>query len=144
MSETPPILVISASRGDFAELEKALFQQLDRQEEFASELLHFTLVPDTHDGVKFPDFSVLLQSIFAAVFLVPPVSTWSRARHAPSEGQPLLRDHRHPFGLGSLSPEQLQRVRVQNHSLEFRIMALEVFFSSQPNTPFIFVAPEDR
>ena len=85
------LLVHSASQSVVAELSLAFqCQQLAFKQEFAFELLHFSLLPP-HSGLfPFKDFSVLLEEIvhgsFCCLIAVPPAPTWSRARNSEVRG----------------------------------------------------------
>ena len=77
-----PLLVLSASQLVVAELSQAFScQQLAFRQEFASELLHFSLLPSHSGLLPFNDFSALLEEIicvsFRGLIAIPPASTWS-------------------------------------------------------------------
>ena len=88
-----PLLVLSSGQSVVAELSQAFqCQQSAFRQEFASELLHFSLLTP-HDGVlPFSGFSMLLEEItrgsFCGIIAMPPASTWSRARNSGVQGLP--------------------------------------------------------
>ena len=81
---------------------------------------------------------------FSGLIVVPPVSTWSRARNSGVRGPPPLRSRQSPMGIQGLSPKLLEQVRQHTEALELCVMALDVWCKSVPSRPFFFVAPEDR
>ena len=78
-----PFLVLTAHRSDVYELTTVLS---DRQSvppaQFAFELVHFPLLAsDAEENLSFSDLSgkLIASGHFAALFVFPPCSTWSRA-----------------------------------------------------------------
>ena len=80
---------------------------------------------------------------FAALFVVPPCSTWSRARHSGSPGPKPLRSRQHPLGLPSLPPEHQHVLASHNQALEFAVVCAETAQQFCPAVSIIWVAPED-
>ena len=76
---------------------------------------------------------------FLAFIVVPPMSSWSRARHV-GEGQWPLRSRAHPFGLPSLSAADSDRVLRANQVLE---IASYVTLRSKHFTYLLLMVPED-
>ena len=79
---------------------------------------------------------------FHAVIVVPPLSTWSRARHA-GKGQWPLRSRAHPCGLHSLSAADRGRVLQANQVLEITSLACFVTLHSVKHTNLLLMMPED-
>ena len=144
-----PFLVLTAHRSNIYELTTVLS---DRQSvppaQFAFELVHFPLLAsEAEENLNFSDLSGLLKLIasghFAALFVFPPCSTWSRARHSGSPGPRPLRSRQHPLGLPSLPPEHQHVLASHNQALEFAIMCVEIAQQFCPAVSIIWVAPED-
>ena len=144
-----PLLVLTAHRSDVYELTTVLS---DRQSvtpaQFAFELVHFPLLAsEAEENLSFSDLSGLLKLIatghFAALFVFPPCSTWSRARHSGSPGPKPLRSRQHPLGLPSLPPEHQHVLASHNQALEFAVMCAEIAQQFCPAVSIIWVAPED-
>ena len=144
-----PLLVISACQQVVTELSQAFSsRRLAFRQEFASELLHLSLLSSQSSTLPFSEFSLLLEEIargsFCGLIAIPPASTWNRARNSGSRGPPTLRSRDSPLGIQGSSPRLLSQVREHNGALECCVMALEVWCRSFPLRPFFFVAPEDR
>ena len=82
-----PLLVLSSSKSVVQEIAQAFRgQQLAFRQEFVSELLHFSVLSSQSGTLPFEDFSILLEEIaygsFSGLIVIPPVSTWSRARNS--------------------------------------------------------------
>ena len=144
-----PLLMLTAHRSDVYELATVLS---DRQSvtpaQFAFELVHFPLLAsEAEENLSFSDLSGLLKLIatghFAALFVVPPCSTWSRARHSGSPGPKPLRSRQHPLRLPSLPPEHQHVLASHNQALEFAVMCAEIAQQFCPAVSIIWVAPED-
>ena len=144
-----PLLVLTAHRSDVYELTTVLS---DRQSvppaQFAFELVHFPLLAsEAEENLSFSDLSGLLKLIatghFAALFVVPPCSTWSRARHSGSPGPRPLRSRQNPLGLPSLTPEHQHVLASHNQALEFEVMCAEKAQQFCPAVSIIGVVPED-
>ena len=77
----------------------------------------------------------LLQAVAAGeyrfVFVSPPCSTWSRARHSNRDGPRPLRDRVHPLGLPRLSPTEAEQVRVGNILVFFSLAVLRAVTSAR-------------
>ena len=106
-------------------------QQLAFRQEFVSELLHFSILSSQAGTLPFEDFSILLEEIacgsFSGLIVIPPASTWSRARNSGIRGPPQLRSRQSPLGIQGLSPKLLDQVREHNEALELCVMALDVW-----------------
>ena len=144
-----PLLVLSSGQSVVAELSQAFqCQQLAFRQEFASELLHFSLLTPHAGVLPFCGFSMLLEEVtlgsFCGLIAIPPASTWSRARNSGVQGPPPLRSRSSPLGIQGLSPRFLDQVKEHNQALEFCVMALDKWCQCFPMRPFFFVAPEDR
>ena len=142
-----PLLVLSSGQSVVAELSQAFqCQQSAFRQEFASELLHFSLLTPHAGVLPFGGFSMLLEEItrgsFCGLIAIPPASTWSRARNSGVQGPPSLRSRDSPLGIQGLSPKFLDQVKEHNQALEFCVMALDKWCQSFPLRPFFFVAPE--
>ena len=144
-----PFLVLTAHRSDVYELTTVLS---DRQSvppaQFAFELVHFPLLAsEAEENLSFSDLSGLLKLIasghFAALFVFPPCSTWSRARRTGSPDPRPLRSRQHPLGLPSLPPEHQHVLASHNQALVFAIMCVEIAQQFCPAVSIIWVAPED-
>ena len=119
-----------------------------RQPQFAFELVHFPLLAsEAEENLSFSDLSGLLKLIasghFAALFVFPPCSTWSRARRTGSPDPRPLRSRQHPLGLPSLPPEHQHVLASHNQALVFAIMCVEIAQQFCPAVSIIWVAPED-
>ena len=91
-----PLLVISSCQQVVTELSQAFQCQPSAfRQEFASELLHFSLLTPHAGVLPFGGFSMLLEEItrgsFCGLIAIPPASTWSRARNSGVPGPPPLR-----------------------------------------------------
>ena len=144
-----PLLVLSSGQSVVAELSQAFqCQQSAFRQEFASELLHFSLLTPHAGVLPFSGFSMLLEEItrgsFCGLIAIPPASTWSRARNSGVQGPPPLRSRGSPLGIQGLSPKFLDQVKEHNQALEFCVMALDKWCQCFPLRPFFFVAPEER
>ena len=110
--------------------------------------LAFSILSSQSGTLPFEDFSILLEEIafgsFSGLIVIPPVSTWSRARNSGVRAPPPLRSRQSPMGIQGLSPKLLEQVRQHTEALELCVMALDVWCKSVPSRPFFFVAPEDR
>ena len=129
------LLVLSASQSVAAELSQAFqCQQLAFRQEFASELLHFPLLPSHSGLLPFNDVSGLLAEIirgsFCGLIAIPPASTWSRARNSGIRGPSPLRCRYSPLGFQGLPPTLLRQVREHTEALAFCVMALDVWCRS--------------
>ena len=144
-----PLLVLSSSPTVVHELSQAFSgHQLAFRQEFVSELLHFSVLSSQSGTLLFEDFSILLDEIaigsFYGLIVIPPVSTWSRARNSEIRGPPQLRSRQSALGIQGLCPKLLEQVREHTEALELCVMALDVWCKSVPSRPFFFVAPEDK
>ena len=61
---------------------------------------------------------LIATGFFDAVVVIPPVATWSRARHKHNDGQNPLRARSVPLGITSLSPEEQSKIHHDNRQLE--------------------------
>ena len=124
------------------------FQQLPFRQEFASQLLHFSILSSRSGSLPIEAFSILLEGIafgsFSGFIAIPPASTWSRARNSGVRGPPPLRSRQSPLGIQGLSLELLDQLKEHTEALELCVMALDVWCRSFPLRPFFFIAPEDR
>ena len=141
-----PFLVLTAHWSDVYELTTVLS---DRQSvppaQFAFELVHFPLLAsDAEENVSFSNLSgkLIASGHFAALFVFPPYSTWSRARRTRSPDPRPLRSRQHPLGLPSLPPEHQHVLASHNQALEFAIMCVEIAQQFCPAVSIIWVAPE--
>ena len=142
-----PFLVLTAHRSDVYELATVLSnRQSVPPAQFAFELVHFPLLAsEAEENLSFSDLSGLLKLIasghFAALFVFPPCSTWSRARHSrlPVRG-PSVPDN---IGLPSLPPEHQHVPASHNQALEFAVICAEIAQQFCPAVSIIWVAPED-
>ena len=140
-----PLLILSSSQTVVHELSQAFSgQQLAFRQEFVSELLAFSILSSQSGTLPFEDFSILLDEIahgsFSGLIVIPPASTWSRARNSGIRGPPPLRSRRSPMGIQGLSPKLLEQVREPTEALELCVMALDVWCRTVPSRPFFFVA----
>ena len=97
-----PLLVLSSSQTVVHELSQAFSgHQLAFRQEFVSELLHFSVLSSQSGTLPFEDFSILLEEIaygfFSGLIVIPPVSTWSRARNSGVRGPPPSRSRQSPM-----------------------------------------------
>ena len=96
-----PLLVLSSTQTVVNELSQAFSgQQLAFRQKFVSELLHFSVLPSQSGSLPFEAFSILLEEIafgsFSGLIVIPPASTWSRARNSGVRGPP-------PFTVSSIT-----------------------------------------
>ena len=85
-----------------------------------------------------------LCGVFDIVAVIPPCSTWSRARHADTEGQKPLRSRSHPLGLPALTESEQQKVDKANENLELALwISLQTLRCTVKPVELLFVAPED-
>ena len=82
--------------------------------------------------------------VFDVVTIVPPCSTWSRARHKETEGQKPLRSRSCPLGLPALSLSEQRKVDQANECLELGVwLAQQALSCETKQTDLLLVAPED-
>ena len=112
---------------------------------------NFCIFPSCHLGQEHSLLkvsSILLEEIdhgsFSGLILIPPSSTWSRARNSGVRGAPPLRSRQSPLIIQRLPPMLLDQVHEHTEALELGVVALGVWCRCLPSRPFFFVAPEDR
>ena len=108
------------------------------------DLLHYNCTETTDIIVILDILDRVRLGVFDVVTIVPPCSTWSRARHAETEGQKPLRSRSCPLGLPALSLSELRKVDHANECLELGIwLAQQALSCETKQTDLLLVAPED-
>ena len=85
------------------------------------DLLHYNCMETTDIIVILDILDRIRLGVFDVVTIVPPCSTWSRARHAEAEGQKPLRSRSCPLGLPALSLSEQRKVNQANECLELGV-----------------------
>ena len=82
--------------------------------------------------------------IFAAIFLIPSASTWSRLRSSATSGQPQLRTRAFPLGVPGSDPQVAELLRQDNRILEaISWCAEQALACSSTRVGLNLVFPED-
>ena len=82
------------------------------------ELIHYN-VADDHDVINILKLlDKVRKGFFQAVLVLPPASTWSRARHFGRGGQPPVRSRAQPWGITDTTDNRHAQVVHDNRSVE--------------------------
>ena len=138
------LLLVAADTCFTAEVLEALHQESVRSPNFSFELTSFLLDEQADFFGIFVLLEKLRRGFFTAVHLVPPASTWSRARHRKGTSESPLRSREEPLGLSSLSPQEAVKVFHANRAVEICTRFLEQATQcSVRKVGIILVFPED-
>ena len=108
------------------------------------DLVHHDCLEATNIIVIMDILDRISLGVFDIVAVIPPWSTWSRARHADTEGQKPLRSRSHPLGLPALTESAQQKVDKANENLELALwISLQTLRCTVKPVELLFVAPED-
>ena len=78
------------------------------------------------------------------VLVLPPASSWSRARHVGPEGQPPIRSRSRPWGVIEASSAQYSKLIHDNRTAEISTwFAEQSLLREEPRTALIYIIPED-
>ena len=114
-----------------------------RAESHSFDLLHYSCMETTDTIVILDILDRIRLGVFDVVTIVPPCSTWSRARHAKTEGQKPLRSRSCPLGLPALSLSE-PKVDHANECLELGVwLAQQALSCETKQTDLLLVSPED-
>ena len=108
------------------------------------DLLHYNCMETTDIFVILDILDRIHLGVFDVVTIVPPCSTWSRARHKETEGQKPLRSRSCPLGLPALSLLEQRKVDQANECLELGVwLAQQALSCETKQTDLLLLAPED-
>ena len=139
------ILLVSANSGLEAEIVEAW--QADGKESgdpYDYALVHYSF-ERAHDVLVVLDLLDRIRlGFFHSVFIVPPASSWSRARHSNEPGQLPLRTRSQPLGVIQATPEAQARLEHENRSLDFVLWFAEQALRCEVvRVPMVLTFPED-
>ena len=108
------------------------------------ELIHCNFADD-HDVLKILKLlDKVREGFFQAVLVLPPASTWSRARHFGPGGQPPVRSRAQPWGITDTTDSRHVKVVHDNRSVEISTWFTEQSLKcAASRTAFFFIFPED-
>ena len=107
------------------------------------QVIHYIFDDSSDDLVSFLDLLDRVKTDFFQLSCVlPPASTWSRARHSELPGQLPLRSRSAPFGLDGLDPAALERVQRAHQQGAFCCWIAEQTLHC-PVGKLVLVFPED-
>ena len=82
------------------------------------ELTHFNFADDHDLVVILKLLDKVRDGFFQVVLILPPASSWSRARHVGPEGQPPIRSRNRPWGVIDASSAQYSKLLHDNRTAE--------------------------
>ena len=107
------------------------------------QIIHYIFDDSSVDLVSFLDLLDRVRSgFFQLSCVLPPTSTWSRARHSELPGQLPLRSRSAPFGLDCLDTAALEQVQRANQQGEFCCWIAEQTLHC-PTGKLVLIFPED-
>ena len=108
------------------------------------ELTHFNFSDDHDLVVILKLLDKVRDGFFQVVVILPPASSWSRARHVGPEGQPPIRSRSSPWGVIEASSAQYSKLLHDNKTAEISTwFAEQSLLREEPRTALIYIFPED-
>ena len=108
------------------------------------ELTHFNFSDDHDLVVILKLLDKVRDGFFQVVVILPPASSWSRARHVGPEGQPPIRSRSRPWGVIEASSAQYSKLLHDNKTAEISTwFAEQSLLREEPRTALIYIFPED-
>ena len=108
------------------------------------ELTHFNFADDHDLVVILKLLDKVRDGFFQVVVILPPASSWSRARHVGPEGQPPIRSRSRPWGVIEASSAQYSKLIHDNRTAEISTwFAEQSLLREEPRTALIYIFPED-
>ena len=108
------------------------------------ELTHFNFADDHDLVVILKLLDKVRDGFFQVVLILPPASSWSRARHVGPEGQPPIRSRSRPWGVIEASSAQYSKLLHDNRTAEISTwFAEQSLLREEPRTALIYIFPED-
>ena len=108
------------------------------------ELAHFNFADDHDLVVILKLLDKVRDGFFQVVLILPPASSWSRARHVGPEGQPPIRSRSRPWGVIEASSAQYSKLLHDNRTAEISTwFAEQSLLREEPRTALIYIFPED-
>ena len=108
------------------------------------ELTHFNFADDHDLVVILKLLDKVRDGFFQVVLILPPASSWSRARHVGPEGQPPIRSRSRPWGVIEASSAQYSKLIHDNRTAEISTwFAEQSLLREEPRTALIYIFPED-
>ena len=108
------------------------------------ELTHFNFADDHDLLIILKLLDKVRDGFFQVVLVLPPASSWSRARHVGPEGQPPIRSRSRPWGVIEASSAQYSKLLHDNRTAEISTwFAEQSLLREEPRTALIYIFPED-
>ena len=108
------------------------------------ELTHFNFGDDQDLVVILKLLDKVRDGFLQVVLILPPASSWSRARHVGPEGQPPIRSRSRPWGVIEASSAQYSKLLHDNRTAEISTwFAEQSLLREEPRTALIYIFPED-
>ena len=108
------------------------------------ELTHFNFADDHDLVVILKLLGKVRDGFFQVVLILPPGSSWSRARHVGPEGQPPVRSRTRPWGVIDASSTRYSKLLHDNRTAEISTwFAEQSLLRKDPRTALICIFVED-
>ena len=108
------------------------------------DLTHLNFADDHDLVVILKLLDKVRDGFFQVVLILPPASSWSRARHVGLEGQPSIRSRNRPWRVIEANSAQYSKLLHDNRTAEISTwFAEQSLLREDPRTALIYILPED-